>query len=293
MWYFLKVIKIMKLKQNHRYLFFVILLIGLAVIFNYKTINKNLMFKSDVNVEVTSTKQQQRVLEIVEVAPTSDKLDELPSSLKNENDLFKQDLFDLTNATVAWQAGQLGYFYTGIIASDYDSYDLETLKQLGKQGDMKALDMLGWRFKQEENYEAALLAYNDAAVLGSTAALEEIARLTGKDIFDRDRYLHMLSYLQTSVLRGDQQALTAAGVQLKVLTDNFSSITPLEIKNINQSGLARYSWLENKRKKMGLPKFNNSAPKYAVEFYLKARKLAGVESVLTGREIPIFLTRTN
>jgi len=177
-----------------------------------------------------------------------------------------------------WQASNLGYYYSGALPSDYDVYKIETLKLMGEQGDLKALDMLAHKFRINNDYVNAAKAYNKAAAFGSTYALIQLGAMQyNTAVNDEERFLRsldQLAYHQAAILRGDIQVLYAASATIeylpkKLMEDDFVVI--------QEKGTKIYQDLENRRKMMGLGKFEdfnkeNSYPENIKGYYKSVRE---------------------
>ena len=112
-----------------------------------------------------------------------------------------------------WQRERFGSSSILIAQIDYKDYDIETLGSLGEQGDMAALNFLGYKYLMQHESQKAIDAYHRAAVLGSTASLNLISFLKADSVdksvpFSREREIFV--YLQTAILRGDMESLNTA-----------------------------------------------------------------------------------
>jgi len=168
----------------------------------------------------------------------------------------------------AWQQKEFGYYLTNVIMSDYDSYNIETLKSLAAQGDLKALDLLAWKYLKLKDIGKAIYYYNKAAILGSTYALKvlgkisDTARAKDKTQTQTDAITE-LAYYQAGILRGDTSLLLESESCIEVRGLALSDEDKLFIQNM---GAKIYADLKSERVALGLGKFN-SMPQTVRDFY--------------------------
>lgn len=183
--------------------------------------------------------------------------------VSNFKKLFSEDEIRL------WQAEKRGYYYAGAVPSDYDDYNLDTLKTMGEQGNLKALDMLAYKYVSSFDYKNARKVYKKSAARGSTYALVRLATMefdsSSSTVKESDvRSLNALAYLQAGILRGDTQLLMDASATIKYFP---RQLTEEDNTFIRRKGLQIYRQLEAERTKLGLPNYENTVPEYALEYY--------------------------
>jgi len=158
-----------------------------------------------------------------------------------------------------------------VTEDDYDSYSLETIKALAKQGDIRALDILAESIRENDgNLEKAENIYIESAARGSLNAVDEIISIKYKKInsfndSDAERAkknaVEALAWIQIGKRRG----------QLDIAPDrlrNFDHYTqqlgiPLSLEDYKEAdSLARqiYEDLQAKRNRLALGEFDNSIP---------------------------------
>lgn len=174
-----------------------------------------------------------------------------------------------------------GYFSDDDVTT-YKSYGWPTLLDLGKQGDLLALKILSESPSLRSNSEARKTFFLNAAIYGSTDALNKLADLTlnkaDKFIISGDQEqaikltVESLAWYQVMIIRDDDTGHKLFEFMLK------RSIRSLTINNIetNQNellpliheyGTQFYELLETERNKRGLEKFDNSIPEAQKKFY--------------------------
>lgn len=179
-----------------------------------------------------------------------------------------------------------GYKTDGYIDA-YIHYDEDTLRTLGAQGDLVALDALYRTVWSEEDAEKSREPLILAAIQGSTVALERIAhhyiyeaekyRSTDRNRF-KELILMAMAYSEVRVLRGDPNAIGFAGA---FSTRAEIDIGEEEISKISELVSEIYSYLEERRSEAQLPPFDNSIPrvmKLRFEQNIAQLDLAGTDS---------------
>lgn len=154
--------------------------------------------------------------------------------------------------------------------SDYQNYDLETLKKLGDSGDIRALHMLAGKAESIGESNAILFS---AAIHGSTGALSQIALsletefdIRNKSVEERKPYImESLAYYDAAQLRGDWWGnIQGKDSLLKRYPTEFLDVEKAYIQNRAQE---IYDDLQQKRTQMGLGDFDNSVPDEVIKFY--------------------------
>lgn len=162
-------------------------------------------------------------------------------------------------------------FYGPEVLSDYQGYDIETLKRLGDSGDIKALHTMADR---ANNFEELKLNLWKAAIYGSTSALIQLgASYENNDgsIYNfpiekqREKILEILSYYEVAQMRGDWWGNITNGPSL---IDRFQVELSENDRQIVKKGAEQiYNNLQNRRTEMGLGEFDNSVPDSVIKFY--------------------------
>jgi hypothetical protein len=167
-------------------------------------------------------------------------------------------------------------YYSAADLDIYKNYSAETIEQLAKGGDIKAIYQLA-RLKVAEGAskkEDIVNIYLDAAVLGSSYALgragtmassdPSFSRFQGEDgeqLYKKEM-LEALSIYQVALIRGDREVLEQVNQARSKL-----ELTPEDDEYIKARGAEIYSELEEKRKSLGLGPFDNSVPQIVKNYH--------------------------
>lgn len=150
---------------------------------------------------------------------------------------------------------------------DYAGYDLDTLRSLVANGDVKAMIALARLYISEQyageygvKYSMPLLKV--AAIHGSSYAMELYAIQYEAEHFvngtsDRNVLLETLSWNNAAALRGDVYPNNSATLDLRRKNIQLSAN---EIQSIRNRSEEIYQQLLSERKNMGLGDFDNSVP---------------------------------
>ncbi len=150
---------------------------------------------------------------------------------------------------------------------DYAGYDLDTLRSLVANGDVKAMIALARLYVSEQyageygvKYSMPLLKV--AAIHGSSYAMELYAIQYEAEHFvngtsDRNVLLETLSWNNAAALRGDVYPNNSATLDLRRKNIQLSAN---EIQSIRNRSEEIYQQLLSERKNMGLGDFDNSVP---------------------------------
>ena len=189
-----------------------------------------------------------------------------------------------------WQRERFGSNNILIAQIDYKDYDLETLKLLGEQGDITALNFLGYKYIMQHDTQKAIDAYYHAAVLGSTASLNLISLLKADGVdksvpFSREREIFV--YLQAAILRGDMESLNTAKGFFSLQKVEFNEI---DKQYIQENGGKIYNELIASRESLGLSEFDNSMPDFMIEYNRKVENDNAYLNLTTG-DSPLFVTK--
>lgn len=158
-----------------------------------------------------------------------------------------------------------GYFQEDQLV-EYSSYDLLTLESLAKDGDVKAIQLLAMERLKQGEVEASFQLWLDAAVYGSTQALNLAASdkfsafFIAEDLGEKEGYLiEAFALIHVSKRRGDHIA-TDSYIQLMKDIRRID-LTSEQEKKISEKADQLYEELENRRKEIGLGPFDNHVPK--------------------------------
>lgn len=150
---------------------------------------------------------------------------------------------------------------------DYAGYDLDTLKSLAENGDVKAMIALARLYVSEQyageygvKYSMPLLKV--AAIHGSSYAMELYAIQYEAEYFvngtsDRNVLLETLSWNNAAALRGDVYPNNSATLDLRRKNIQLNAE---EIQSVRNRSEEIYQQLLSERRSMGLGDFDNSVP---------------------------------
>ncbi len=158
-----------------------------------------------------------------------------------------------------------GYFDEAHLV-EYSSYDLTTLESLAKNGDIKAIQLLAIEKLKKGEEDASFQLWLDAAVYGSTQALNLAASdrfswyVIAEDVGEKEVHLiEAFALIHVSKRRGDHIA-TDSYIQLMKDIRRID-LTSEQEKKISEKADQLYEELENRRKDIGLGSFDNDVPK--------------------------------
>ncbi len=169
-------------------------------------------------------------------------------------------------------------YYSEADLEIYKNYSADTIEQLAKGGDIKAIYQLA-RLKVAEgaSKEDIVNIYLEAAALGSSQALglagimastdPSYSRFQGEDgeqLYKKEM-LEALSIYQVALIRGDREVLEQVNQARSKL-----ELNPEDDEYIKRRGTEIYSELEEKRKSLGLGPFDNSVPKIVKNYHDEA-----------------------
>ena len=151
----------------------------------------------------------------------------------------------------------------------YKGYSDEVLSGLVKNNDLRAimfvankLTDIDTKLTDEEvtnNIEMAKSYWHQAAVLGSTTALDHLATYTQKNMYTeeaRPRTLEMLAIYKVIELRGDTDLSSSS--RNHIVNRDHIELTSEEQQFIEQRANAIYTKLTEQRLELGLGEFDNS-----------------------------------
>ena len=174
---------------------------------------------------------------------------------------------DETKEIKEWFSSK-GYF-TKEDSAVYESYNDETLKSLGKQGDLLALDLL---ISRSAGNEKAVMQYiTVGAVYGSTTALDSLTIYTAPKSTNnmteesrRPAALETLAVTKVIEMRGDRSLAQSSKVSFlnsyKRRYDTDLKISDDEQKYVDSRAQEIYDQLQKIRHEVGLGDFDNTEP---------------------------------
>lgn len=176
---------------------------------------------------------------------------------------------DETKEIKEWFSSK-GYFTTEDSAV-YESYSDETLKSLGKQGDLLALDLLISKAVKAGNEKAAKQYITIAAVYGSTTPLGSLAFFTfpghSNNLTEAGRRISALETLAVTKvieIRGDRSLAKSTHTSLfnsyKRIYSSDLVISDDEQKYVDSRAQEIYDQLQKIRHEVGLGDFDNTEP---------------------------------
>jgi len=202
-----------------------------------------------------------------------------PKNEKINKNPTKESYVALTPAETgelkSWVAAR-GYF-SKEDESVYETYSDQVLDELGKQGDMRALNVLSSRMVKMGNIPAAVHYANMNVVLGSTTALDKLTLFTFPSVYEKDEVrirsaiLETLAIAQVMSLRGDK---TLANVSMHDTANSYKSsyktdlnLTDSEQQFVEKRGQELYDTYQQIRRDKGLGDFDNEDPSPVKRFF--------------------------
>ncbi len=186
-----------------------------------------------------------------------------PSQKKSMPDNVKIKVVESLNKIELWQ--KENGFYNEELLTEYRSYNDETLFSLVKNGDQIAIEVLAQRKLDDNKYEDASMLYVDAAIRGSTAALQQLSKIS-------DRL-----YVQ-AIAKGDLDSANKYAIDFSAwnMVYRKRGINPFigELPDppirkflndaegkelVNKAASEYYNKLEQERIRLGLNKFENNS----------------------------------
>lgn len=163
---------------------------------------------------------------------------------------------------------------TGYISKEdqlvYQGYSESVLESMVRNGDSRAATALGNLQVKLGDLSKAKFYYWQAAALGETASLGNLALLVEPASFTemevekrREQIKEVMALLKLAELRGDLQTSRVVGSGVKTSYEaSFGALLfdEIEKQQINNRASALYSDLQQTRNGYGLGEFNNEAP---------------------------------
>ena len=155
-------------------------------------------------------------------------------------------------------------------AAIYEGYEMQTLESMTQAGDGRAATTLANKYVDAGDFQKAKSYYWEAAALGVTASLGNLALLSepasyaGLSLDERkDKIKEVMALLKLAEMRGDMRTANIVGKGvIQTYQTNFGKLefNESETKQIESRAQQLYSTLENRRREFGLGDFNNSIP---------------------------------
>ncbi len=160
----------------------------------------------------------------------------------------------------------------------YKNYSDEVLQELGKRGDILALDILTSRAFKVDDRKSATLYLNLATIYGSTGALQDLMIYTAPNSTNeateeqrRPSTLETLAVSKLIAIRGDKSlsTVTQKGFETtyKILYGVDLVLTPQEQQLVDNRAQEMYDQLQTIRRAKGLGDFDNSEPSGVKKFF--------------------------
>lgn len=223
-------------------------------------------------------------------ASNQESITDLPISdplLKQDNTFIENDRTNLkphdgwdprlTEDYKNWQRSR-GYF-SEVDLQEYKGFKLDKLEELANQGDLKAIEVLTQFEASSSNWARHRELLELGTVYGSLKslnrlAIEKVSQYIGSK--KEEDALEMLAYRYLEGKRGDLYIKDKIPLELKIL--KFSP-TPEQQIVIERRADELMADLENKRKILGLPPFDNTPEKSDKEYYdMKAQRNSSIQS---------------
>ena len=156
----------------------------------------------------------------------------------------------------------------------YENYGIETVEQLARDGDIKALRTLVRMYLTKGDPELIMTTLRETAMRGSSEALiligmiEEPSRDSYEfkgpdgDVLYKKMMLESLAIFKAASIRGDKEVdmrITEARSQLTLTLDDE--------RYIEQRGTEIYNDMQEKRNALGLGPFDNSVPQQVKDYF--------------------------
>jgi|GEM_PF-1501295 len=155
---------------------------------------------------------------------------------------------------------------------DYKSYSEDSLIELSNHGDLRALEILAFRSRDPEKVKSY---FNKAAIYGSTHAyfglinhILSFNELTDKSSTDEKKalFIQLYAYKAIANIRGDYSSVKDAELKSTLTKLNYE-LTENDRSAIDSEAQKMYSQMENERKNLGLPPFDNTISPAARAYY--------------------------
>lgn len=268
----------MYIRKDKLVIFFVGLCLAIGVAVSYSIFTKN---KGENNLAISqkSTAESYAKPLAKEAAPKNPQ-ETIKPDISKPLTINGQSYIALTNEEVstlrAWMDDR-GYG----AESDwqvYEGYSKETLLQLAKNGDLKALDILSSMATDKGDRKKAVFYINLGILHGSTAALERLTIYTAPNSTNdateeqrRPSALETLAVTQVLAMRGDRHLARSDHENFiksyKRLYNVDLILTPTEETFVSNRAQEIYDAYQSVRREMGLGDFDNSEPSGVKKFF--------------------------
>ncbi len=166
-----------------------------------------------------------------------------------------------------------GYVYWGEANNEYGSYSEDTLKKLSESGDIRAMKKLGDLYLRQYGFEKAKQVYVNAAVYGSTDALESVGTTTNFNAYIQGKTpeakqaaaIEILAWYNAASLRGDRWP-NIGGAKSFISINNFE-VTDEISAQIQKRSQEIYEDLAQQRRNLGLGEFDNTIPASVEQYF--------------------------
>lgn len=188
---------------------------------------------------------------------------EIPKN--EEKEIYNQLLDEYESSQLLQWNRQRGHFTDNDLA-EYKSYDISELAKLANDGDLKALELIARDSLAKGDMSGAFDSFIKAAVYGSTHALSALSLLVESQYLTAnnpqeklDYAIETLALLEAAKIRGD--VFTTPQTIESFKSRNHFHPSPDQSQLINQKAGEIYEHLNESRKTLGLPEFDNSTDK--------------------------------
>lgn len=154
---------------------------------------------------------------------------------------------------------------------NYSFYDDNIIKDLAKNNDVIAITILAKKAMTDHNFPLAQKYYWQAAAVGSTPALDQLALLAepspefkGDVVYGKPKLLEQLAVYKVAEMRGDSQIARIGTAESHKIYERYfgdSRLTSGEEQQVNRLADELYEKLQAERTRLGLGSFENSTSK--------------------------------
>lgn len=218
------------------------------------------------------------------IQPEQDKSNISPAQINSDVENLidtnkKLDAFEDHVQTSAWLK-ERGYFsYEDFKA--FETYDDNTLIELGKSGDKLALNVLYTRYIERNERDKAIPLIKEAIARGSSSALADLAIFTlpsysNEDNLDsrKNAVIETFAVYRVAEMMGDLQ-VSAVGLKTEKasLEKRYGNLnlTDEDYDLINKRAKELFSEFREERLNLGLGEFDTSTPKMFSEKYSSSK----------------------
>ncbi len=255
----------MKLKSTITILIILVVLSALGYLTNQRGIDTTLV-NTPQSVSNESVKDITKINEDIIKEKDATEIERVDSKIYTPT---QQDIIEY----VRWE-GERGYldwtFEGKQVPLDYHTFSSQTLLEMVKSGDKKAMLFLSERLMNDGKYIYAEPMLHQASIRGYTKTIIELGNTqlvkyktdNSKGIED---VLEALAWYKVAVTRGDLNAI----INYRITSRQYE-LNESELAFVNKRSDELYSSLVEKRAYLGLEKFDNSIPVF-LEKTIKSR----------------------